>query len=156
MREVFKRDQRPNCDEDCETKSSKYCLPAIWCLKIVCNQSEIRNKGMNCIAMLSKLYCGLANGVIWNIWENQVVKDICSWFLPAWCELELRMDRDEWEKWSNKPLFYVLGVPYEALTRESKLSRLQALPLSRWQNHRQFAIWGQITYSAIILINNAS
>lgn len=84
MRDVFKRDQRPNCDEDCETKSSKKVLFTCNMLfKIVCNQSEVRNKGMNFIAILSKLYCGLANGVIWNIWENQMVKDICSWFLPA-------------------------------------------------------------------------
>lgn len=75
----------------------KYCLLAICYLKIVCSQSEVRHKGMNFIAILSKLYCGLANGVIWNIWENQTVKDICSWFLPAWRESELRMDRDEWE-----------------------------------------------------------
>ena len=29
---------------------------------------------MNWTAILSKLYCGLANGVIWNMWENQTVK----------------------------------------------------------------------------------
>lgn len=46
-----------------ETKSSKKVLFTCNMLfKIVCNQSEVRNKGMNFIAILSKLYCGLATG----------------------------------------------------------------------------------------------
>lgn len=39
------------------------------------------------------MYSGLANGVIWYVWENWSDKDVSSWISHALCDLAQRIDK---------------------------------------------------------------